>query len=374
MQSGRRDLNPRPLDPQSSALAKLRYAPMLGRGWIPLGVGLIVRYGDQLSIRAWGRIADVHFADRLVEAVRRVGNPICVGIDPRPEDLPPGFLERYPSDRAGVAQALGDFGSAVIDAVGPLVPAVKFQAAFYEVYGPEGFLALHRTSAKARDLGLIVIMDGKRNDIGSTAEAYARAYLGRAAVGDRFEPTWPVDALTVNPYLGSDGITPFVRVAAEEGKGLFILDRTSNASAREFQDLVVDGRPLYRHVADKIAGWAAPHRGACGYSFVGAVVGATYAAELRELRQALPGVPFLVPGYGAQGGTAADVAPAFDPEGLGALINNSRGITFAYGKPKSRDRFGDDWQASVVAAVEAMADDLAAHTPAGRLRLDQADG
>lgn len=319
-------------------------------------------------MRAWGRISDVHFADALFAAVRRVGNPICVGIDPRPEDLPPGFLGRYASDRAGVARALGDFGGAVIDAVGSLVAVVKFQAAFYEVYGPEGFLALHQTAQKARDRGLIVIMDGKRNDIGSTAEAYAKAYLGRAAVGDRFEPSWSVDALTINPYLGSDGIAPFVRVAAEEGKGLFILDRTSNASAREFQDLMVDGRPLYRHVADRIADWAAPRRGESGYSLVGAVVGATYPAELLELRRALPSVPFLVPGYGAQGGTAADVAPAFDPEGLGALVNNSRGVTFAYTKPNARDRFGDDWQAAVVAAVEAMADDLARHTPAGRLR------
>ena len=309
----------------------------------------------------------MNFADVLMEAIRRTKNPICVGIDPRPEDLPPGLLERFPGDRAGVAAGLEEFGGRVIDLVAGLVPAVKFQAAFYEVFGPEGFLALHRTAQLARDRGLIVIMDGKRNDIGSTAEAYARAYLGRTTIGGTAEPTWPVDALTVNPYLGSDGIAPFVRVAGEEGKGLFILARTSNASAREFQDLAVDGRPLYRHVAERIAAWAAPHRGDRGFSFVGAVVGATYPAELAELRHALPGVPFLVPGYGAQGGTAADVAPAFTPDGLGALISNSRGITFAYNKPGARDRFGADWQASIVAAVRAMAADLAAHTPAGRL-------
>lgn len=309
----------------------------------------------------------MHFADALNRAVRRVGNPVCVGIDPRPEDLPAGFLARHPADRAGVARALGDFGDAVLDAVAGLVPVVKFQAAFYEVYGPAGFEALHRNAQRARDRGLIVIMDGKRNDIGSTAEAYARAYLGRAAVGGGTEPTWPVDALTVNPYLGSDGIDPFVRVAAAEGKGLFILARTSNASAREFQDLLVAGRPLYRHVAERIAAWAAPHRGEDGFSFVGAVVGATYPAELAELRAALPGVPFLVPGYGAQGGTAAGVAPAFTADGLGALVNNSRGITFAFKTPEARERFGDDWQGAVVAAVHAMIADLAEHTPAGRL-------
>ena len=317
----------------------------------------------------------MHFADALIGAVRRAGNPVCVGIDPRPEDLPPGFLARYPADRAGVAQALGDFGAEVIEAVAGLVPVVKFQAAFYEVYGPEGFAALHRTAGLARERGLIVIMDGKRNDIGSTAEAYARAYLGRAPLGDggASEATWPVDALTVNPYLGSDGIDPFVRVAAAEGKGLFILARTSNASAREFQDLLVDGRPLYRHVAERIDAWAAPHRGDGGFSFVGAVVGATYPAELAELREALPGVPFLVPGYGAQGGTAAGVAPAFTAEGLGALVNNSRGITFAYKTPEACERFGNDWQGAVVAAVRAMTANLAAHTPAGRLRAVDPD-
>ena len=316
----------------------------------------------------------MHFADALFDAVRRVGNPVCVGIDPRPEDLPGGFLDRYPGDRAGVARGFQDFGASVIDAVGSLVPIVKFQAAFYEVYGPEGFAALHATARYARDRGLLVIMDGKRNDIGSTAEAYARAYLGRAALGSAAEPTWPVDALTVNPYLGSDGIKPFVRVAAEEGKGLFILARTSNASAREFQDLVVDGRPLYRHVAGRIAEWAEAHQGESHYSFVGAVVGATYPAELGELRQALPGVPFLVPGYGAQGGTAADVAPAFDSRGLGAIVNNSRGITFAYNQPEARDHFGADWQAAIVAAVGAMVADLAAHTPAGQLRAGSSGG
>jgi len=310
----------------------------------------------------------VHFGDSLMAAIRRTATPVCVGIDPRPEDLPPGFLDRYPGDRPGVARALEDFGRGVLDVVAPLVPVVKFQAAFYEAYGPEGVAALHATADHARTRGLIVLLDGKRNDIGSTAEAYARAYLGKVAVGNQFESSWGVDGMTVNPYLGSDGISPFVKVAAREGKGIFVLVRTSNASAREFQDLVADGRPLYRHVAEKLATWAAPHRGESGYSLVGAVVGATYPAELAELRAALPGVPFLVPGYGTQGGSASDVAPAFDAEGLGALVNNSRGITFAYQKPAAKARFGDDWQAAVAQAVRDMIDDLAAHSPAGRLR------
>src|SRR4051812_48285113 len=149
-------------------------------------------------------------------AIRRVRNPVCVGIDPRPEDLPDGFLDGFPGDRAGVALALEQFGRAVVDVVAPLVPAVKFQSAFYEAYGPEGVSALHSTAEHARGAGLIVLMDAKRNDIGSTAEAYARAYLGKVPVGDHFEPSWGVDALTVNPYLGTDGITPFVKVASRE--------------------------------------------------------------------------------------------------------------------------------------------------------------
>lgn len=300
-------------------------------------------------------------------AISRVGNPVCVGIDPRPEDLPDGFLDGFPGDRAGVASALEAFGRAVIEVVAPLVPAVKFQAAFYEAYGPEGVVALHSTSELARKAGLVVIMDGKRNDIGSTAEAYARGYLGKVPIGDRFEPAWQVDALTVNPYLGGDGISPFVKVATREGKGIFVLVRTSNASAGQFQDLVADGKPVYRHVADRLAEWALPHRGASGYSFVGAVVGATYPSELAELRQALPGVPFLVPGYGTQGGTASDIAPAFDEVGLGALVNNSRGITFAYRKPAALARAGGDWKAAITQAVREMVDDLAAHSNARKL-------
>jgi orotidine-5'-phosphate decarboxylase len=211
-------------------------------------------------------------------------------------------------------------------------------------------------------------VDGKRNDIGSTAEAYARGYLGKVPIGGAFESSWQVDAITVNPYLGSDGIAPFIKVAAREQKGLFVLVRTSNNSAGEFQDLIVDGRPLYRHVADRLQRWAGPQRGEAGYSLVGAVVGATYPQQLADLREALPGVLLLVPGYGIQGGTGSDVAPAFDEHGFGALINNSRGITFAYERPAYHSRFGDNWQAAIAQAVGDMVDDLATNTNAGRLR------
>ena len=196
----------------------------------------------------------MHFVDRLFTAIRRVGNPVLVGIDPRPEELPPGFLELFPANREGVSEALHRFGRDVIDVVAPLVAAVKFQSAFYEAYGPSGVAAIHSTAAYAHEKGLIVIIDGKRNDIGSTAEAYARGYLGKVPIGGSFEPSWQADALTVNPYLGTDGVTPFVKVAAREHKGVFVVVRTSNSSAGEFQDLVADGKPLYRHVAERSSG------------------------------------------------------------------------------------------------------------------------
>ncbi len=310
----------------------------------------------------------MHFVDRLFEAMMRAGNPVCVGIDPRPEELPAGFLDKFPANREGVTQALCRFGCDVVDVVRPLVAAVKFQAAFFEAYGPPGVAAMNSAVAYAHEHGLVVIIDGKRNDIGSTAEAYARGYLGKVAIGDAFEGAWQADALTVNPYLGSDGIVPFIKVAAREKKGVFVLVRTSNSSAGEFQDLIAQEKPVYRHVAERVLQWAEPHLGKHGYSFVGAVVGATYPEQLAELREALPGVPLLVPGYGSQGATGRDVAGAFDGAGLGAVINNSRGITFAYQRQAYRTRFGDDWQAAVEQAVHDMIDDLAANTNAGRLR------
>ena len=310
----------------------------------------------------------VHFVDRLFAAMRRVGNPVVVGIDPRPEELPGGFLERFPADQKGVAAALGQFGRDVVDIVAPVVAAVKFQSAFYEAYGPPGMAALHQTVEHAKQKGLLVVLDGKRNDIGSTAEAYARGYLGKVPIGGSFEPCWNVDALTINAYLGTEGVIPFIKVAAREHKGLFVLVRTSNNSAGDFQDLVSDGQPLYRHVAERVRLWGQSHLGQEGYSLVGAVVGATYPTQLAELRAALPKVPLLVPGYGTQGATSLDIASAFDENGLGAIVNNSRGVTFAYERPAYQARFGDDWQGAVRQALQDMIDDLAANTPAGKLR------
>jgi len=309
-----------------------------------------------------------HAADRLIERVRNLGNAVVVGIDPRPSRFPSGWRGQFPGGLAGEAEAVRTFGMEVIDAVADRVPAVKFQSAFYETYGPDGLSALRANAAEAKRRGLFVILDGKRNDIGSTAEAYASAYLGRVTTGDDEVRPWPTDALTVNPYLGWDGIQPFATVADREGTGLFVLVRTSKPSSGDFQDLEAGGKPLYRHVADRLAEWASPYRGGSGYSLVGAVVGATYPDQLKELRDALPGILLLIPGYGAQGGTAADVASGFDAEGLGALVNSSRGIIFAHDRPEIRSRCGDDWKAAISLATDEVIADLAAHTPMGRLR------
>jgi orotidine-5'-phosphate decarboxylase len=291
-----------------------------------------------------------------------------VGIDPRPEWLPESYRTRRVA-AAGAFEtitAVQFFCKHVIDVVTGRVCAIKPQCAFFERFGPPGMAALARVAQHARRQGLIVIYDGKRNDIGSTAQAYAEAYLAREDVENDID--WFADALTINPYLGTDGITPFAETASGAGKGVFVLARTSNSSAREFQDLVCEGRPLYRHVAERLAEWAEPYRGTSGYSLVGAVVGATYPDELAELRAVLPGVIFLLPGYGAQGGAGTDVAGAFDEKGQGALVNNSRGLVFAYQRPEYRDRFGGDWQRAIEAALDEMIDDLASNTAAGRLR------
>ncbi len=287
-----------------------------------------------------------------------------VGIDPRLEQLPKKLRESFPDHRTGRAEAIGAFSKEVVRAVAGCVPAVKFQAAFFERFGPEGMKGLWEAATLAKQLGLVVVLDGKRNDIGSTAEAYADAYLGPEG------ESWDVDALTVNPYLGSDGITPFVDRGVKNGRGIFVLVRTSNPSAGEFQDLRSDGKPIYRHVAERLQEWASPHRESSGYSSVGAVVGATYPEQLQELRAVLPGVWFLVPGYGAQGGAASDIVAAFDATGLGAVVNSSRGIAFAYNRVEYRDRFAGNWTRAVEQAARDMADDLAANTTAGRLRAE----
>lgn len=279
-----------------------------------------------------------HFADRLCEAIARKGNAVVVGLDPRLESLPTELLaacrEAYGASTRAAGEALWQFNRAVIDAVHDLVPAVKPQLAFYERYGLEGLQAYVRTVRYAQAAGLLVIADAKRNDIGPTAEAYAEGFLGTTRL---FEQTvagdFEADALTVNAFLGRDGIQPFIDQAQQHCRGLFVLVKTSNTSSGELQDLPVAGRPLYEHLAELVEAWGAASRGSCGYSAVGAVVGATYPEQARRLRVLMPHTIFLLPGYGTQGATAADVVGCFDACGYGAIVNASRSILFAFRTP-----------------------------------------
>jgi orotidine-5'-phosphate decarboxylase len=304
-----------------------------------------------------------HFADRLLDACRKKGNALCVGLDPRWDAMP---LELRRQHGQGTLEALAaafeEFSLRVLDVVAPLVAVVKPQSAFFEACGPAGMVALQRVLQRARELGLIAILDSKRNDIASTAEAYADAAFAGTLLEGRRLPVWTADALTVNPYLGHDAVEPFLAGARRSQGGVFVLVRTSNKGAGQFQDLDCGGRPLYQHVAAAVAAWADENLGACGMGDVGAVVGATHPRELALLRQMLPPVIFLVPGYGVQGGGAADVAAAFRPDGTGAIVNSSRGIIAAF-RPDA-----PNWESAVAAATRAAIAELAQATPMAALR------
>lgn len=293
-------------------------------------------------------------ADILLEKIDEKQNPCVVGLDPVIDNIP-GHLIRGDSFNH-VAGAFTEFNCAIIDSIYDLVPAVKPQIAFYEKYGSEGMAAFERTVSYAKNKGLVVIEDGKRNDIKSTAQAYADGHLGIVAARDSKSPSLDVDILTVNPYLGSDGIKPFVDVCKEHGKGIFILVKTSNPSSGELQDRMVfttlqeekeleelgihvqeRRTELYNIVALQVNKYAQQYKGARGYSSIGAVVGATYPEQAEILRKIMPNSIFLVPGYGAQGGEAKDIIPCFNDDGYGAVINSSRGIIYAYLKIKDKD-------------------------------------
>jgi orotidine-5'-phosphate decarboxylase len=306
-------------------------------------------------------MSENHFADRLTEAIKTKRTPLVVGIDPRVNQLPDSLLiDPVNASPEAVAQQVEAYARGVIDAVADLVPAVKPQAAFFEQLGPQGCLVLANVVDYAQSKGLMVVMDAKRGDIGSTAEAYAAAYLGKKP-----QSTWGCDCLTVNPYMGDDTLTPFVDAANRTGSGLFVLAKTSNPGSDWIQARETDGRPVHHLVADEIQRLSAASKGASGYGNIGAVVGATYPEQLTELRQRMPNTIFLIPGFGAQGGTAADVAGGLDEKGLGGLINSSRGVIFAYQKEPYA---GMDWQDAVRKAAEDTVERIADGTSASRLR------
>lgn len=297
--------------------------------------------------------------DKLQERVRYLNNPTVAGLDPKPEYIPPHIMQKHINEHCetlrAAANAYYEFNCGLIDALCDIVPAVKPQSAYYEMLGPEGSIALKKTCDYAKAKGLYVILDGKRNDIGSTAEAYSRAYLGNVTVGSTELTAYDCDCLTVNAYLGSDGIKPFIEDCKKYDKAIFALVKTSNPSSGELQNLTIGNNPLYATVGDLIAELSSDTIGEYGFSCVGAVVGATYASEAKILRERLRNTFFLVPGYGAQGGGAASVAPAFTSLGHGAIINSSRAIMCAWQKSGND---GIDYNEAARAEAIRMRDDL----------------
>ncbi len=280
--------------------------------------------------------------DRMIENIAKMQNPTVAGLDPKLAYIPQYILDdctaKYGKSLKAAAEALLTFNKALIDELCDIVPAVKPQAAYYEMYGFEGVRVLEETIAYAKSKGMFVMTDGKRNDIGATMEAYATAHLGETDVFGEKIAAFDADALTVNGYLGSDGIKPLLKVCSERDKGIFVLAKTSNKSSGELQDMKLEnGNTVYAQMGEMCEKWGEELPGKYGYSGVGAVVGATYPAMLGELREKMPHTFFLVPGYGAQGGAADDVAPGFDKNGLGAIVNSSRGIMCAWQKVEGLD-------------------------------------
>lgn len=302
--------------------------------------------------------------NKLIAKIKETNAPIVVGLDPTlkfvPEHIKQEAFAQYGETLEGAAEAVWQYNKGIVDAIYDLIPAVKPQIAMYEQFGIPGMCAFKKTVDYCKEKGLIVIGDVKRGDIGSTSESYAIGHLGKVQVGSQFHYGFDEDFATVNPYLGSDGITPFTKVCKEEGKGIFVLVKTSNPSSGEFQDRLIEGRPLYEWMGEKVAQWGAdcmPESG--NYSYVGAVVGATYPEQGKILRKLMPNTFILVPGYGAQGGKGADLVHFFNEDGLGAIINSSRGIIAAYQQEKYASYGAGQYAQASRAAVIDMREDIA---------------
>ena len=300
--------------------------------------------------------------DKLIAKIQKTGAPIVVGLDPMlnyiPEHIQKKAFAEYGETLEGAAEAIWQFNKEIVDKTYDLIPAVKPQIAMYEQFGIEGLKAYKKTIDYCKSKDLVVIGDIKRGDIGSTSAAYAVGHLGKVQVGSKCYVPFDEDFATVNPYLGSDGVKPFIEVCKEENKGLFILVKTSNPSSGEFQDQLVNGRPLYELVGEKVAQWGEEHVGQSGYSYIGAVVGATYPEMGAALRRIMAKTFILVPGYGAQGGKGKDLVNFFNEDGLGAIVNSSRGIIAAYKQEKYAQFGAENFGDASRAAVEDMAADL----------------
>ena len=299
--------------------------------------------------------------NKLIANIKKTNAPIIVGLDPMlnyvPEHVQKKAFAEYGETLEGAAEAVWQFNKAIVDATYDLIPAVKPQIAMYEQFGLPGLAAFKKTVDYCKEKGLVVIGDIKRGDIGSTSAAYAVGHIGKVKVGSKTYAPFDEDFVTVNPYLGSDGVNPFLDVCKEEKKGIFVLVKTSNPSSGEFQDQKIDGRPLYELVGEKVAAWGSEVMGD-EYSYVGAVVGATYPEMGKVLRKVMPKAYILVPGYGAQGGKGKDLVHFFNEDGLGAIVNSSRGIIAAY-KQEQYAKFGaENFGDASRAAVETMIADI----------------
>ena len=300
--------------------------------------------------------------NKLISKIQKTNAPIVVGLDPMlkyvPRHIQKAAYSEYGETLEGAAEAIWQYNKGIVDAVYDLIPAVKPQVAMYEQFGVPGMAAFQKTVDYCKEKGLIVLGDIKRGDIGSTSTAYAIGHLGSVKVGNTVLKGFDEDFATVNPYLGSDGVKPFIDVCKEENKGIFVLVKTSNPSSGEFQDRLVDGRPLYEIVGEKVAEWAELHMGN-EYSYVGAVVGATYPEMGRILRDIMPKSYILVPGYGAQGGKGKDLVHFFNKDGLGAIVNSSRGIIGAYQQEKYEALGEEGFAEAARRAVLDMKEDIA---------------
>ena len=292
--------------------------------------------------------------NKLIENIKKTGAPVIVGLDPMLDYIPSHIMESAVKEQGETLEAAGEaiwqYNKGIIDAVYDLIPAVKPQIAMYEQFGIPGLAAFKKTVDYCKEKGLVVIGDIKRGDIGSTSAAYANAHIGSVTVGNTKLSGFQEDFVTVNPYLGSDGVKPFIDVCKEEKRGIFVLVKTSNPSSGEFQDQKIDGKPLYELVGEQVAKWGEDCMGD-SYSYVGAVVGATYPEMGKVLRDIMPKTYILVPGYGAQGGTAEDLKPYFNKDGLGAIVNSSRGIICAY----KQEKYADASRQAVMDMIEDIA-------------------
>jgi len=299
--------------------------------------------------------------DNLIQKIKKTNNPTVMGLDPRYDMIPEVVRNKYSNDLEGISKAILEYNKELIDNTYDIIPAIKPQLAFYEMFGIEGMKAFKETCKYAKEKGMIVIADAKRGDIGSTAKGYSNAYLGETKIGEENISVFDnIDFLTVNPYLGVDSITPFVEDCIKYDKGIFVLVKTSNPSSGELQDLKLEnGEKVYEHVASLVEKWGEEVRGKTGYSSVAAVVGATYPEQLKEIREKAPHTYFLIPGYGAQGGKAGDIALGFDSNGLGGIVNASRSLMCAYKSDLWKDKFEqEDYGKATRAEAIRMRDEL----------------